>query len=136
MSVRAELVAQDGRDVLALAKQSDHVELVCALEVAPEQGRLCHPPGQQPWYSQQLPERWRARARYAPMPEDQSKRRKNRAHQVLVVMAVELLQPKGLGRIGLRRIDNDSAEQVVPFVQASIEAGAQVRTDGSAAYRN
>ena len=73
--------------------------------------------------------------RDAPMPEDQRKRRKNRTHQVLVVMAVELLQPKGFGRIRLRRIDNDSAEQVVPFVQTSIEPGAQVRTDGSAAYR-
>jgi len=73
--------------------------------------------------------------REAPMPEDQRKRRKNRTHQVLVVMAVELLRPKGLGRIRLHRIDNDSAEQVVPFVQASIEPGAQVRTDGSAAYR-
>jgi transposase-like protein len=73
--------------------------------------------------------------RNAPMPEDQRKRRKSRTHRVLVVMAVELLQPKGFGRIRLRRIDNDSAEQVVPFVQASIEPGAQVRTDGSAAYR-
>jgi transposase-like protein len=36
----------------------------------------------------------------------------------------------------LRRIDNDSDECVVPFVQASIEPGAQVRTDGSAAYRS
>jgi hypothetical protein len=76
--------------------------------------------------------------RAAPLPENQRKRRKrrkNRTHQVLVVMAVELLQPKGFGRIRLRRIDNDSAEQVVPFVQTSIEPGAQVRTDGSAAYR-
>lgn len=72
--------------------------------------------------------------RDAPMAEDQRKRRKSRTHQVLVVMAVELLQPKGFGRIRLRRIDNDSAEQVVPFVQTSIEPGAQVRTDGSAAY--
>jgi hypothetical protein len=54
--------------------------------------------------------------RAAPLPENQRKRRKNRTHQVLVVMAVELLQPKGFGRIRLRRIDNDSAEQVVPFV--------------------
>ncbi|MDP1649558.1 MAG: IS1595 family transposase [Rubrivivax sp.] len=67
--------------------------------------------------------------RDAPMAEDQRKRRKNRTHQVLVVMAVELLQPKGFGRIRLRRIDNDSAEQVVPFVQTSIEPGAQVRTN-------
>ena len=39
-----------------------------------------------------------------------------RTHQVLVVMAVELLQPKGFGRIRLRHMDNDSAEQVVAFV--------------------
>jgi hypothetical protein len=73
--------------------------------------------------------------RHAPMPQDQRKRRKNRSHQVLVVMAAELLQPKDFGRIGLRRIGSDSAEQVVPFVQTSIEPGAQVRTGGSAAYR-
>lgn len=62
--------------------------------------------------------------------------RKNKTAKVLVVLAVELLQPKGFGRIRLRRIDNDSDECVVPFVQASIEPGAQVRTDGSAAYRS
>ena len=55
---------------------------------------------------------------------------------MLVVLAVELLQPKGFGRIRLRRIDNDSDACVVPFVQACIEPGAQVRTDGSAAYRS
>ena len=73
--------------------------------------------------------------RGAPMPEDQRKRRKNRTHQELVVIAVELLQPRGFGRIRLRRIDNDSAEQVVPFVQENIEPAAKVPTDGSAAYR-
>jgi transposase-like protein len=61
--------------------------------------------------------------------------RKNKTSKVLVVLAVEMLQPRGFGRIRLRRIDNDSAECVLPFVQASIEPGAQVRTDGSAAYR-
>lgn len=73
--------------------------------------------------------------RGSPMPEQQRKRRKSQTHQALVVMAVELLQPKGFGRIRLRRIDNDSAEQVLAFVQENIEPGAQVRTDGSAAYR-
>ena len=62
--------------------------------------------------------------------------RKNKTTKVLVVLAVELLQPKGFGRIRLRRIDNDSDVCVVPFVQACIEPGAQVRTDGSAAYRS
>ena len=73
--------------------------------------------------------------REAPMPEDKRKTRKSRTHQALVVIAVELLQPRGFGRIRLRRIDNDSAEQVVPFVQENIEPGVEVRTDGSAAYR-
>lgn len=73
--------------------------------------------------------------RDAPVPKDERKRRKSKTHQALVVLAVELLQPKGFGRIRLQRIDNDSAEQVIPFVQANVEPGAQVRTDGSAAYR-
>ncbi|AJW47679.1 IS1595-like element ISRama1 family transposase [Ralstonia pickettii] len=61
--------------------------------------------------------------------------RKNRTSKVLVILAVEMLQPKGFGRIRLQRIQNDGAECVIPFIQASIEPGAQVRTDGSAAYR-
>lgn len=62
--------------------------------------------------------------------------RKSSTSKVLVVMAVEILEPKGFGRIRLHRIANDSDECVVPFVQQSVEPGAQVRTDGSAAYRS
>jgi transposase-like protein len=62
--------------------------------------------------------------------------RKSNTSKVLIVIAVEMLQPKGFGRIRLRRIRDDSKECVVPFVQESIEPGAQVRTDGSAAYRS
>ena len=51
-------------------------------------------------------------------------------------MAVEILQPKGFGRIRLRRISKDSAPHVIPFVQEVVEAGARVHTDGSAAYRS
>ena len=36
----------------------------------------------------------------------------------------------------LSRIADDSESCVVPFVQASVEPGTQVRTDGSAAYRS
>ena len=62
--------------------------------------------------------------------------RKSSTTKVLVVMAVEILQPKGFGRIRLRRIPKDSAPYVIPFAQEVIEPGAQVRTDGSAAYRS
>jgi transposase-like protein len=62
--------------------------------------------------------------------------RKSSTPKILVAVAVELLEPKGFGRIWLRRIPKDCAAHVIPFVQDSIEPGAQVRTDGSAAYRS
>lgn len=65
-----------------------------------------------------------------------SEGRKNKTSKILVAIAVEIHQPKGFGRIRLRRIDNDSDACVVPFVQESIEPGSRVRTDGSAAYRS
>lgn len=60
--------------------------------------------------------------------------RKSNTAKVQIAIAVETLQPKGFGRIRLRRINNDSAACVIPFVQEVIEPGAQVHTDGSAAY--
>ncbi|WP_137894719.1 IS1595 family transposase [Ramlibacter sp. 2FC] len=63
-------------------------------------------------------------------------KRKSSTSKVLVIIAVEIHQPKGFGRIRLRRIENDSGECVVPFVQANIEPGSRVTTDGSAAYRS
>ena len=65
-----------------------------------------------------------------------SQGRKSNTSKILVAVAVELLEPKGFGRIRLRRIPRDSAAHVIPFVQDSIEPGTQVRTDGSAAYRS
>lgn len=62
-------------------------------------------------------------------------RGKNKTSKILVAIGVEILQPKGFGRIRLRRIDNDSDECVIPFVRDNIEPGSRVRTDGSAAYR-
>jgi len=62
--------------------------------------------------------------------------RKNSTTKVLIIIAVERLQPKGFGRLRLRSIPKDSAAYVIPFVQAAIEPHSQVRTDGSAAYRS
>ena len=60
--------------------------------------------------------------------------RKSKTTKIQIAIAVETLQPKGFGRIRLRRIANDSAACVIPFVQDVVEPGAQVHTDGSAAY--
>lgn len=63
-------------------------------------------------------------------------KRKSHTTKTLVVIGVETLAPKGFGRIRLRRIADDSAHQVIPFVKEVIQAGATVHTDGSAAYRS
>lgn len=54
----------------------------------------------------------------------------------VVVVAVELRQPKGFGRIRLRRVPDASQDSVLPFVRESIEPGSVVQTDGSWAYRS
>lgn len=53
----------------------------------------------------------------------------------VVIVAVEMLQPKGFGRIRLRQIADASRDSVLPFVKEVVEPGAVVHTDGSAAYR-
>jgi hypothetical protein len=62
--------------------------------------------------------------------------RKNNTDKVLIAIAVEMLQPRGFGRIRLQRIDNDSDACVLPFITTNIESGSEIRTDGSAAYRS
>lgn len=64
------------------------------------------------------------------------KERKYHTTKSLVVVAVEMREPKGFGRIRLRRIVDTSESQVIPFVKDVVQAGATVHTDGSAAYQN
>lgn len=71
--------------------------------------------------------------RHAPPPK---KKKKSCTNMTLVAIAIEMLEPRGFGRIRLQRIADDSATSVVPFVRDSIEPGSVIRTDGSAAYRS
>jgi predicted RNA-binding Zn-ribbon protein involved in translation (DUF1610 family) len=59
---------------------------------------------------------------------------KRETGKLLVVMAVEMLKPTGLGRIRLRRIPTAAQEHVRPFIEASIDPSALVQTDGSLLY--
>jgi len=74
---------------------------------------------------------------YLPLTDRQDPAPKGKSHtnMVFVILAVELLKPRGFGRIRLRRIPDDSESSVMPFIRASIQPGAAVKTDGSAAYR-
>ena len=60
----------------------------------------------------------------------------NTDHLVPVAIAVEVLEPKGFGRIRVRRIEEPTIEALEPFVHDNIEPVATVRTDGSAVYRH
>ncbi len=52
----------------------------------------------------------------------------------IVVIAVETLQPKGFGRVRLRRIPDASGNHLVPFVCDVVSPGSEVHTDGWRGY--
>ena len=56
------------------------------------------------------------------------------AKKLTVIIAVEIVEPKGFGRIRLRRISGASKENVLPFIQEEIMSGATIQTDGSPIY--
>ncbi len=72
--------------------------------------------------------------RDAKNPRPPGSKAHNRSHLVAVAVAIEVLEPKGFGRIRLQRIAAPTIDVIVPFVQANIAPGSTVRTDGSAIY--
>lgn len=66
--------------------------------------------------------------------EKPGKRGRGAQGKTLVVIAVEL-DGKRLGRIRLRRVADASAASLQPAVQAAVESGSTVRTDGWQGYK-
>ncbi len=56
------------------------------------------------------------------------------SHLVTVAVAVEVRQPKGFGRVRLRRIEGPTMDAIVPFVREHVAPDATLRTDGSPIY--
>lgn len=52
----------------------------------------------------------------------------------IVVIAVEIKQPKGFGRIRMRHIPNSSGGSLIPVVRDVVAPGSIVRTDGWRGY--
>lgn len=52
----------------------------------------------------------------------------------IVLVAVEVRQPRGFGRVRLGRVMGASSEQLLPFVRAAVEPGSEVHTDGWGGY--
>jgi len=53
----------------------------------------------------------------------------------VAVVAVEILKPKGFGRLRLRHIPDASGEHLVPFVCDVVSSGSRVHTDGWLGYK-
>jgi len=68
-------------------------------------------------------------------PKGTSPKVYDRNNLVAIAIAVEVLEPKGFGRIRLRRIDAPTIKALMPFVRQNVQLGAKVRTDGSPIYR-
>ena len=52
----------------------------------------------------------------------------------IVVIAIEMIDPKGFGRIRLRRIGDVSSASLIPFIEYAVEPGSEVHTDAWKGY--
>lgn len=63
-----------------------------------------------------------------------SKRGRGAANKDIVIIAIEIHQPKGFGRVRMKRIPDVSAQSLTPFVVDVTETGSVIRTDGWSGY--
>jgi transposase-like protein len=66
--------------------------------------------------------------------DEEDVRGRQTERKAIVAIAVEVLEPKGFGRIRLQRIADCSASSLIPFVCNGIEPASEVRTDGWCGY--
>ena len=67
---------------------------------------------------------------------EQGVRGRGTSTKFIVGIAIEVLSPKGFGRVRLHRIRDVSGASLVPFVCSAVEPGAGVRTDGWGGYND
>lgn len=60
--------------------------------------------------------------------------RKSGTDKVVVVIAVEMLSPKGFGRIRIEQVERGDSANLIPFIKSTVRAGAMIHTDGSRSY--
>lgn len=68
--------------------------------------------------------------------EDHGGKRGRGTGKSIVVIAVEIKQPKGFGRVRMRHIPDLSGDSLVPFICDMIAPGSIVRTDGWKGYNS
>ena len=68
--------------------------------------------------------------------ETGGKRGRGTENKEIVVIAVEVLHPKGFGRVRMRRVQDVSGDSLVPFICDVVEPGAEIHTDGWRGYNS
>ena len=66
--------------------------------------------------------------------EERGVRGRETEKKAIVVIALEVHEPYGFGRVRLRRVPDVSGASLVPFVCKMVEPGAKVLTDGWGGY--
>lgn len=64
-----------------------------------------------------------------------SKRGRGSARKEIVVIALEVLLPKGYGRVRMSRIPDTSSTSLVPFVRDVVAKDSEILTDGWTGYK-
>ena len=65
-----------------------------------------------------------------------AKRGRGSERKQIVVIAVEVLAPKGFGRVRMRRVPDVSGASLLPFICDVVEPRAEVLTDGWSGYNS
>lgn len=67
---------------------------------------------------------------------DHGGKRGRGSDKAIVVIAVEIEEPMGFGRVRMRHISDASGDNLIPFVCDVVSVGATVQTDGWGGYNN
>ncbi len=68
--------------------------------------------------------------------ETGGKRGRGSKNKEIVVIAVEVLSPKGFGRIRMRRVPDVAGDSLVPFICDVAEPDSEIQTDGWGGYNS
>ena len=62
------------------------------------------------------------------------KRGRGAERKSIVVIALEILEPIGYGRVRMKRVSDFSSDSLIPFVRDVVQLGSEVRTDSWRGY--
>ena len=62
------------------------------------------------------------------------KRGRGSENKYIIVIAVEIFEPKGFGRVRMKQIESADSENLQSFINDNVEKGSQVRTDSWKGY--